>query len=624
MFSVKRLALILLALCLAYPLCADQPQGIALKPYRVLLVSGGQMRDPVVIHNAWDFGDIASLLTLWGMPFDTMRLDSHSMRIDDFIDSSGKARYGTIIWTAKSQSEHPWQKQDYEVLRRAVKGYHISLIAVGNKLQDKPVQDLLGLKYVKFARSSEPIVASVRGHFILRGIGKKPITALEAFGQGAPFVTVVQSDVTTLAQSGVWPQLTVRTLDQKSRTRTVWIGGDPDSVFKTSPTFIAILQRSLVWTQGIALLKDYDQTVVLRMDDPGSSQSAYFTGWDYPQLDAAAVKSDLIEPLKAHNAKLGIAFCPGYPWIPDRKLRHSCTIDFTDPRGVRQNIVSQCQGLKEGIDAGVIEVQSHGLTHMPPDLSSPPKDGVSWWDGSLKREWPNEGWYREFYDQRRDREVSTGDQLLHLRQSAEWIKEDFGKRPLVFVPGGHAVSGDTFVMTKDDPATSRISKNYTYALAAQAGFGLALDTSAHYLSHDRVVSLTQCVGQNPTACFRRRAPAVIYFHDKDIHEDPDYLKNLLNKMAPATTYMSMNEWTGYLHAAVNVGATTDGGIEVTVGFDKDYCDYFEHHPSLWTLSVADDTLRDAVMSGVYQLSSFQSLAIPAGLATHKVTIRPRR
>ena len=580
------------------------------------------MRDDFVIHDAWDFGDIAALLKLWGIPFDVLRLDTHTLGEADFLDADGRPKYGAIVWTARGQKDHPWRRQDYGIAARAVTKLHIGFIAVGNKIQEPPIQDVLGLRYAGFTEEAVPVAATASGHFITRGMEKETVPAEQAFEEGEAVVEIAAKDVAILALAGGRPQLTARTLDPASRTRAVWIGGDPDLVFHASPFFIRVLRRALVWVMGYGFYKDYEKTVVLRMDDPGSSQSAYFQGWDYAQLDEAAIRDSILAPLRARGARLGVAFCPGYPWIPDRSIRRSAALDFIDPRGVRQNIVSTRAGLLAGMSEGLIEVQSHGLTHMAPDLSMPPPDGKSWWDGSWTVEWPDERWYREFRDERHGRDIDAAVQLELLRRSADWIADDFGRRPLVFIPGGHSISGDEFA-EGDGPVPPHIAANYTYKLAAEAGYGLGLDLGAHYLGRDRVISLDVCWSQDPAGNFARGVPAVLYFHDKDVRQKTGFLAGLLETIDPQASFLGMDEWVAYLHASPAVAAGAAGGLDLSVESDPVYGRYFETHPSTWTFHLSDELRAELdARAGRPGWSERRTVTVPAGPGKRVVRLAP--
>ena len=754
---------------------------IHLKPYRVLLVSGTQMRDNYVIHDAADLGDIAALLKLWGVPFDILRLDTHSMTLSDFVDGVGQARYGTIIWTAR-QDEYPGQVQDYSILAQAVNDCHISLIAVGSRTQEPVMQGLLGLTYDGWGAISDPVMISGTSHFVTRGLAGASVPANEAFPDGSgPRVTITATDVITLAVAGTFPQLTARKIDVGCHTRAVWIGGQHDYVFYSSPTFIKLLRRALVWSLGYGIYKDYGNSVVLRMDDPGGASSAYLASWHYPQLSQATIQNSIIAPLMAHTATLGVGFNIGYPGIasrsitfgspgiPSRSITHSVGIRFTDPYGTLQDVVSTAAGMRDGIAAGVLEVQSHGLTHMVPDLDTSIPGSTNWWDGSTRVEWPKVGWYREFYDTRRGVEVDAATQKIHLLQSADWTEQDFDVRPLAFIPGGHAISGDYYVestgsegtititlsgaspnasyttyygnagttwttigtlttggngdgqgvfgfssgiagtanmyfavnrpgsgtqfisdlitdsltynfssnfrdYTQMTPAeraqfylatetfaggsvvvgdgnhvSSHIADNYTYKLAGETGYGLGLDDRSHYLGQDHVVTLrvsetsyffsTSALQRN----FDRGVPAVSSFHDRDIADSgSNYLAswlNILDTSFPNLDYMSMDEWTGYMHAQLSATVPTRNNVQFNVAYDNYYDRYFGQHDSTWTLHLADELLTrmqalgttavvvDGEVTGTVDAATYftetQVLTVPVGInMIHTVLFRP--
>ena len=158
-------------------------------------------------------------------------------------------------------------------------------------------------------------------------------------------------------------------------------------------------------------------------------------------------------------------------------------------------------------------------------------------------------WYREFSDLRRDRDVDAQTQLARLRQAADWIEEDFGPRPLFsFIPPGHAISGDVYtegeVIADAAAGQSRyvpphIAETYTYKLAAEAGYGLALDTGAHYLGRDYVISLGMCTSRDLKPNFARHVPAVYYFHDRDLSHDAKFVPKLLKTIDADAYFMSI-------------------------------------------------------------------------------------
>src|SRR5262249_46881660 len=156
--------------------------------------------------------------------------------------------------------------------------------------------------------------------------------------------------------------------------------------------------------------------------------------WHYPTLSQEQIEKYLIVPLVENKALLVINVCPGFVDREARSVVPSFQQTFVDDFGTRQDYVSTKRGVDEGLKRGVFEIQSHGWTHMQPDLDSPPGP---WWEAPLYGEKAEVGWYREFGDTRRGKEVSFAVQRFHLQKSREWLEREFGVTPLSFVAGGN-------------------------------------------------------------------------------------------------------------------------------------------------------------------------------------------
>jgi len=173
--------------------------------------------------------------------------------------------------------------------------------------------------------------------------------------------------------------------------------------------------------------------------------------------------------------------------------------------------------LKAAVEAGVLEIQSHGWTHMQPDLDSPPGP---WWTADLDGEASVGGWYEEFEDTRRGVEAPALTQLFHLKRSLEYLRQDFGARPLSVIIGGGG--------------WSKSYQNHSARVAAQAGFGL-FDINEDYFFLDRDLALDM-MGISPASGHQYDrelhpekwpshpdGPFVLLFHDRDISLQHDFI-----------------------------------------------------------------------------------------------------
>src|SRR5207245_8733884 len=176
-------------------------------------------------------------------------------------------------------------------------------------------------------------------------------------------------------------------------------------------------------------------------------------------------------------------------------------------------------------------------------LESPPG---AWWTADLKGEASAGGWYVEFEDRRRGKEIPAIVQLSHLQHSLECLRQDFQQRPLELRPGGGAWS--------KSPA------NFTPRIAASVGFGLfhAEPTSYYYLDRNLVLDMAG-LAPEITASFDRPlkaeqwaphpdAPFMLVFHDRDIALKSGFVDLLLSYLLTGYTSVIDNYSVALLHA----------------------------------------------------------------------------
>ncbi len=555
LFKNLRVALFSAILLLSiHPYCTAQ-----IKPYRVLLVISKQWKDPrsFLVSGGGEFQTMVTLFKSWGIPFDILRLDQVTMDPNQFTDFLGHARYGAIIWDAPDEIS----TSDGALITDAVEKLHISLIAIGDRIQQPAIQQLLGIRYKgEWMHSSHPMADGQS--FLLRGLP----TDLRAQGPNVIAMQRVQVDVTdahTLAKAGDMPQITEREL--ANDTRAIWIGGDVDQMLLYQPMRTA-LRRSITEAIGYALVKTWTNDIVLTMDDLGNAQNSWLEHWHYPALSEEEIRRYLIAPLKAHHAILSINTVPGFVDDKQHRIVPSWQQQFTDEFGTKQDYVSTKKGLDEGIAEGVFEIESHGWTHMQPDLTSPPGP---WWGSPIDQERAEMGWYREFYDIRRGKEIPAAEQAFHMRQSAEWLKAEFGFFPLEFSTGGNGIS--------------RSPDNNTFRLAAEAGFGYY----GGYLGKDLAVegradSNADFGGTDDVPLL---LPAPPDGHDRGIAHDPTGFTKVFD-LYPDHRFIGLDEYIGYQHADIQTPPAQET-VKLAVDYDPHYCRALIAKGSTWDLDISD-------------------------------------
>jgi len=612
-----RLTLSLL-LVFSLGLAAPSPAAGIFNPYRVLLVIGDQWNDPAsflvevpaakglsydssVRPKGTDFAQLVVMLKSWGVPFDIACLDQESLTINHFLDPDGKALYGCIIWAADPEADI--LSQNYSVLEEAVEKHGISLVALFDRIKTPEIEALLGIKYLGYNMTHD-LIETAGDHYLTRGLGPQ-LGPTTPYGYAHRTRVEAEKDAQVLARQGKYPALTLRELT--SGARAVWIGGDNLVMFEDQ-AWREILRRAITYSVGYSLFKTWENHCILVMDDPGGAQCAWLDHWHYPTLTREEIRARLIEPLKKHGAKLVINVIPGFVNEASRSIELSFQQKFTDQFGVVQDFISTKEGLDDGVREGVFEIQSHGWTHMQPDLDSPPGP---WWGAPLDGEKAEVGWYREFQDTRRGfKEIPAATQLFHMKKGMGWVERLFGTTPLAFAPGGAAVS--------------RSGADNTWVLAARAGFGW-MSWLDGYLGQDMAVSgwLFQGTAEAP-----RTIPAQPDAHDKGIVEHPaEFLKTFVIA-GPKAVYIGFNEYTAYLHTAWESKAAENP--EVSLFYCAHYCRFFKEKESSWKLDVADwareslvgkNIVVDGKSSVKVAKTGVQSIIIPAGVRWHTVAIK---
>jgi peptidoglycan/xylan/chitin deacetylase (PgdA/CDA1 family) len=305
------------------------------------------------------------------------------------------------------------------------------------------------------------------------------------------------------------------------------------------------------------------------------------------------LQQSLIAVLEKHHGVASANVNTGYVDRKTGRILSPWTQEFTDAYGLHQNYASTQRGLKAGVAAGVLEIQSHGWTHMQPDLESPPGP---WWKADLEGEASAGGWYTEFGDRLRGIEVPTIVQLFHLQRSLEYLEKDFGQRPLELRPGG----GEW----------SRSYANNTALLAARTGFGVFhAGASIYYLDRDLVLDMYGAATHADvsydqpfhTERWPRHpdGPVMARFHDRDFAYQPDFLERLFTALPAGYETITTNQYVGLLHARIESAA--NDGWQLKFLYADPYCAYFDRHPSSWRVWLSDPW-RD-------ELKSFEELVI---------------
>ncbi len=603
------------------PYAASDSITSGYKPFRIAVIIGDQWEDPMSymvmaptstgdysgygdqpeVPGPMEFHHLMIMLKSWAVPFDVIRLDQQFLDRNMFLNASGEPLYGTIIWDVNQSDK--LLDPDYSIIQEMVEEYGIGLIALSDRISQPEIQSLLGIKYMGAWLSRKELIAAGQ-HFILEGLSSTFNIDEGYWGNMFRQEVKTLEGTHTLVWQGEHPQVTVREL--RSGAHVVWIGHDHNFMFYYQDVR-TLLRRAITWTIGYNLYKTWDDKIIMILDDPGTAQNVWLEHWHYPALSQEVIEQYLIQPLKEHDAILNINFVPGFVNDQKRQTEPTWSQKFVDEFGTSQDYISAKKGFDRGVEEGVFEVMCHGLTHMQPDLGSPPV----WWSSELNRERAEVGWYREFGDTRRGSEIPAAEQMWRMKTANRWLIHQFGVVPLVFSPGGGGSS------VSYENSTSRI--------AGRAGFGW-YGWSAGYLGNDMVIVDWEFSGTPETPLFVSAPPNG---HDFGIATDPEKFITIFDTY-PDAGFISINEFIGYLHAGNSGQMNLDKSPQVSfkIDYDPHYCQHFKNHSSTYTLELADwvtdefDKNVQVKVDGKIITSDQPAfeIKIPAGIGVHHIEI----
>jgi len=638
-----------------------------IKPFRVLVIIGDQWTDPMSYNidparvKREDFLDVVTMLKIWGIPFDILRLDEQRLQINRFLDYEAKPAYGCMIWMADPE-KLSGMSANYETLKRAVNEYGISMIVLSDYIKTPEIAELAGIIYEnvvdvhlgpqgnKFTISGTHFITAETDGLVLpdnkfiappgipeaNGITSDNLNGIPDISDITLVNCTATQSVKVLGNVGTIPQFVVRDIDDD--TRVIWIGGGHDW-FRKYPVMRNIFRKALVYSIGYGIFNDnFENGFIFIMDDVGCSEHAWSLTWHYPTPAKDTLIKYLVEPLKKYGRMMVMNITPGFA-NPEKKLIESSwnVPPFRDIFGNWQDYGSTKEGLDEGLSRGVFEVQPHrAWSHMNWDLESPPGP---WWGSPVDGELKITDWYNEVVDVRRDHApVPSNDLLFIYKTGIDAIKKSFGVVPLAAEvrPGAEVVPG-------------KMGGYDNGRIAAIAGLG---------------VSRECYVGIDHTIEFKMMMPEQFTCHDLDLTAKTDSpadeteagwdklwtltneqltgskiaggrridLRNNLNWIESRKDmyWMGFNETCAYLHSKIS--DTGNSTFVIEFDYDEHYCKYFENKPSVWTLELSDSYIKklgseaSVSVDGKPVLSELkinQRVEIPAGLGSHKLEIISR-
>jgi hypothetical protein len=254
-----------------------------------------------------------------------------------------------------------------------------------------------------------------------------------------------------------------------------------------------------------------ERTLVLRMDDPGSSENVHHRIYSHAKLDEAGWAS-VGADLRRHDARLSLGYVTG--WVDDGDARRgTLLVDGSEPpriagaihpspvvqyrqhggTGMRHDYTAEFRGIQKLREGGLAEVELHGHTHIHPDT-------VAWATAPDRHE--DAQWFRELGAAAAGTiaAASPGQHPLDLAMTA--MHKYFGVRPTTLISPGDQWTNA--VLTRALQLGLQLVSSYYLALRDAQRFWWAQHVCAPYLDRPE------------PAWFDAGLPVVGYFHDFDL------------------------------------------------------------------------------------------------------------
>jgi hypothetical protein len=298
-------------------------------------------------------------------------------------------------------------------------------------------------------------------------------------------------------------------------SRVLILGFQPSEARDQDGSMTSIIRNLLLSALPVPCAAlNWGNTLVLRMDDPGSSEIIHHEIYqDCPKLTKENWKS-IGDVLRSRSAQLSIGYVPG--WVDDGNTRESRlqigghfperkpgTV-FPSPRvryrrmgpsGLTRiyDYTEEYEALLRLRQEGLLGLAAHGFTHIHPDREA--------WRRSADA-CTNPAWYREFGSSAMSVIRELPGESHPLRRSIEWMEEYFNFRPEVLIFPGEVFTEEAVAdALKHD---FQLISSYYLAIRHGGRFCWIQHVCAPYLDEARC------------EWFDASLPVITCFHDWDI------------------------------------------------------------------------------------------------------------
>jgi hypothetical protein len=293
---------------------------------------------------------------------------------------------------------------------------------------------------------------------------------------------------------------------------------------------------------------DLDKTMVLRLDDPGASQADYVDGG---QVLNESDWNELGAVLEEKKTPLSVMYTPG--WIDDGDARSgslfvsdelitnrkvgamydSARVKYTpsDRNKGDHDHVSEFRGLKRLVDDNLVDVHSHGLTHLVPNYEA--------WAAAEDKN--DTRWYIEFLDTKQNKPIDDKCQLNAMVRSKEAITSFFGAPPCVLSPSSHKHDLECDLRARD-AGYKLLSSDYT-----------AIIKNTIVIRNWKIPALFLFLKEPSASVFRAAYPIIGVVHDYEVKGRVNRFRDVVNKWSAAgiRRFISLNNLAAALCSSID-------------------------------------------------------------------------
>ncbi|HKO81229.1 MAG TPA: hypothetical protein VJU78_12575 [Chitinophagaceae bacterium] len=301
---------------------------------------------------------------------------------------------------------------------------------------------------------------------------------------------------------------------KESAGKILFLGFHPSMARDAQPVFTALLKQLLIFESLYPVAWfDWENTLILRMDDPGSAQAVHDNSFHTTKLGEGEW-SIIGEELYKRNARMSLAYVPA--WVDDGdssrgelevagqmvsrlpgNIYPSPLVKYNKAagNGSRQvfDYTAEFRAIQKLRDRGLVEVELHGYTHMHPDRNS--------WEKATDK-YDNKKWFREF-DRSSIGFINSLSKEEHpLLLGIEAFRKNFHSLPSTLIFPGEAFTNSAL----------EIAMKTVLNLVSSYYLGIRI---GHQLCWNQYVC-SPYLDVADSHWFEHELPVVGYFHDFDV------------------------------------------------------------------------------------------------------------